>query len=380
MPAMGWILRDRVAAAYAVSREKSAVRFLLFLRSLKARQPAYFVDRRLEFEKRPMDRRNFLRRLSAGVAGVKLAGSPLAAWAAETVPDLGRIGYQLDWIKNFQFVGSYVADHRGYFRRFGLSVDLLNGGPGAPVDPVVVAGVALVGQSSPDQMGTAVMQGAPITCIGANYQRPPFSIISLASKPILSPHDLAGRKLGIQMHSLITWKAFLKLNKIDPATMNVVPVQADPTPLVSGEVDGIFGYATDQVVELRTAGYDPHYFLFADYGYKMFSATYSVLTASLADRKKRAQLVAFMKGEVLGWQDAIADPDFAAKLDVEVYGKGNGLDFKSERQSCIATNDLMVSDDTRKHGLFWMSPESIEGTLKTLEASGVKISPDRFTN
>ncbi len=325
-----------------------------------------------------MNRRTFLTRLGATGAGLAL-GAP-ALFADDPVPSLGRIAYQFSWIKNFQFAGEYIADYKKYFQRHGVEVDLLSGGPGMTVDAVIMAGKALIGQSHPDFMANAIAKGATVKCIGANYQRNVCAIVSMAKTALMTPKDLIGKKIGVQTGNLVDWHAFLRINKIDPVTVNTVPVQSDTTPLVSGEVDGFFGYANDDVVQMRESGHDIHPLLFADFGYKMFTATYSVATSSLTDKVKRAQLVAFMRGDIMGWQDAIKDPALGARLTVDVYAKSNGLNEKSEEASCRATNDFMVNDDTRQHGLFWMSPQSVQETIESLAAGGVKATPDMFTN
>lgn len=330
-----------------------------------------------------MNRRSFLRQLGATSAWLALAdGLSLAsrARAAEAPPALGRIAYQLSWIKNFQFVGEYIADYRGYYQKAGLAVDLLAGGPSVIVDPIVISGKALVGQSAPDFMANAISKGADLKCIGASYQKNNCCIASMAAAPLRTPQDLIGKKIGVQTINLVEWRAFLKLNRIEAARINLVPVQFDFTPLTSGEVDGFFGQANDDVVDLRSHGYEVHSMLFADFGYEMLNGTYSVRGDSLTDRTKRAQLVAFMKAEVLGWQDAVRDPTLGARLATDVYGQGNGLDPKITLTSCVTTNDFMVSADTQRHGLFWMTPSVVEKTIKSLGAAGIKATPDSFTN
>jgi ABC-type nitrate/sulfonate/bicarbonate transport system substrate-binding protein len=324
-----------------------------------------------------MNRRSFLRNLSAAGAGLALAPP---TWAQTSPPNLGRIAYQMSWIKNFQFVGEYIADTRNYFRKFGLEVDLLAGGPATIVDPIVVSGKALVGESAPDFMANAIAKGAPLKSIGASYQKQNVCIASLAKTPLLTPQDMIGKKIGIQTINLVTWHVFLKLNKIDLFQVDTVPVQFDFAPLISGEVDGFFGTVNDDVVHLESQGYAIHPLLFGDFGYKMLTATYSVRTDSLTDKTKRAQIVAFMKGDILGWQDAIRDPALGAQLTIDVYGKGNGLELTTEKRSCEVTNGLMVTPTTQQHGLFWMSPEDIDATIVTLAAAGVKATPDMFTN
>jgi ABC-type nitrate/sulfonate/bicarbonate transport system substrate-binding protein len=327
-----------------------------------------------------MDRRTFLRRLGAAGAGVALAGPAFAPWARAQGSGLPRIAYQLGWIKNFQFAGDYIADYRGYYRKFGLEVDLLSGGPTVNVEPILMSGKALVAQSMPDFMANANAKGATIKCIGACYQRNVDAVISLAKTPLTTPRDMIGRKIGIQLNNLVPWHAFLKLNRIDPARITSVPVQYDLTPLVTGEVDGFFGEVIDDAVQLTTKGIDVHCMPFSDFGYNMLTATYAATAASLADPARRAQIVAFMKGDLLGWQDSIRDPALSARLTVDVYGKGNGLDLRRQEASCVVANGFIVSPETQRHGLFWMSPPAVDETIASLAAAGVRAAPDMFTN
>jgi ABC-type nitrate/sulfonate/bicarbonate transport system substrate-binding protein len=327
-----------------------------------------------------MDRRAFLRLAGTTAGALAFASPSILGRQAAQAADLGKIAYQLSWIKNFQFAGEYVADYKKYYEQAGVEVDLIAGGPTMTVDPVVASGKALIGQSSPDNTANAINKGAPLKIIGANYQKSPFCMISLTKTALKTPADMIGKKIGIQSANLLLWHAFLKINKIDPAKINTVPVQFDFSPLVSGEVDGFFGYSNDDVIHLRSKGNDVSYFLFADYGYKLFTATYTVTTAALKDKTRRAQLVAFMRGDIMGWQDVVKDPSLGAKLTVTVYGKDLGLEEEEQKQSAALTNELMVNDATDKHGLFWMTDQAIAETIESLAAADVKATPDMFSN
>jgi ABC-type nitrate/sulfonate/bicarbonate transport system substrate-binding protein len=316
---------------------------------------------------------------SSTTSATSAAAASGGATTSAAPKDLGKIAYQLGWIKNFQFDGDYIADNKGYYKAAGIEVDLVAGGPNVSVDPVIVSGKALVGNSSPDFTASAVAQGASLKIIGAQYQKSPFAMISRAEKPINTPQDMIGKTVGIQTVNATLWHAFLKLNKMESANIKTVPVTFDFTPLFNGGIDGFFGYSTDDVIHMRSLGHNVTYFLFADYGYKLFTSTYTVARSSLTDPTKRAQIVAFMKGDIKGWQDAVADPALGAQLTVDVYGKGNGLNAAEQTESAKATNDLIVNDVTKQHGLFWMSPETINDTVSSLAASGIKASPDLFT-
>ena len=331
-----------------------------------------------------MDRRAFLRTslaasgLIIGTPLVAACGSSSTATGSSSAADgMSSMAYQFSWIKNFQFAGEYVADSKGYYRDAGLAVDLLAGGPNVSTDAVAESGKALVVQSSPDFTANAVAAGADLKIIGASYQKSPFSIISMAN-PISSPADLAGKKIGIQAVNQVAWDAFLKLSGVDASTFTQVPVQHDLTPLVSGEVDGFWGYSNDDAVQLREKGNDITVMLLADHGYLLPTGTYTVRAAALADPATRAQIVTFMKADVRGWTDAIADPALGARLAVETYGKDNGLDLAGQTASCAASNDLMVTPDTTANGLFTMTPALIQESIATLAAGGITASADLF--
>ncbi|MBN9026856.1 MULTISPECIES: ABC transporter substrate-binding protein [Kaistia] len=323
-----------------------------------------------------MDRRTFIKIGAAALAAPALVTSRALA----DTPKLGKIAYQLGWVKNFQFAGEYIADANKYFEQEGIAVDLLAGGPSVSAEPIVISGKALVGQNSTDNTANAVAKGAPLKIIGTNYQKSPSSIISLTKTGLKAPKDLVGKTVGIQANNQVVWNAFLKINGIDPASVNTVPAQHDFTPLVSGELDAFFGFSNDDVVQLRQKGQDVSYLLMADYGYPMFNCNYLVTEETLKDKEKRAQVVAFMRGAIRGWQEAVKNPALSAQLTVDVYGKGNGLDQAAQEKSAAATNELMVTPDTEKHGLFWMTDKAVDETIATLATAGIVAKKDLFTN
>ena len=204
--------------------------------------------------------------------------------------DLGELTFQLSWIKNVEFAGEYIADTNGYYKDAGFSkVTLLSGGPTVQQDSVVQGGKALVCISAPDITSAAINQGAGLVTIGAQYQKNPFAVMSLATKPIHTPDDMIGKKIGVQATNEAVWNAFLKANAIDPGKITKVPVQFDPSPLVAGTVDGWFSFVTNEPNLLKTQGVATKTFLLADYKYPLVSETYVVKKGSLHVEARRDQ-------------------------------------------------------------------------------------------
>lgn len=334
---------------------------------------------------RRFDRRRFIRTAALGAVAVT-GGSVLAACAGNSSGGGGsstggpaKVALQFVFIKNVQFAGSYFADSRGYWKSRGLEVDLLPGGPNLTVEPVVQSGRALVGISHTAQAVSAIVSGAHLKIIGSGFQQNPFVLISQAAKPIKTPQGLAGKKVGVQALDLPVLTAFLKASKVDKAGFTIVPLQSDPTPLVNGEVDAIMGFYSNEPNFLRIKGVEPYTMLLNEFGYPLMEECYIVKQSSLDDPTKRAQIVSLMQGESLGWADALADPEAAAALAVDNYGKDLKLDVKQQVLAMKSEVDLVQTADTKAHGLFWMTDEAIAGTVNSLKLGGVQATPEMFT-
>ncbi|WP_420310419.1 ABC transporter substrate-binding protein [Streptomyces sp. YS-B37] len=331
------------------------------------------------------DRRLFLKR-GLQLGGAVLLGGPLLAACGDSdssssgssassgSKSFGELTLRLSWIKNVEFAGSYIADSRGYYTAEGFSkVTLIGGGPSAtPMETDVVTKKALVAISAPDITGAAVAKGAPLKIIGAQYQKNPFCIMSMAKDPIAKPEDMYGKKIGVQAGNESIWAAYIKATGLDESKITKVPVQFDPLPLTQGTVDGWFSFVTNEPNTLRLKGFKVATMLLADTGYPLVSETYIVRQDTIDN--KRDLLKAFLRAEIKGWKASIADPALGARLAAETYGKGLGLTTAEQTLESKDQNDLLVTADTKKNGLFTITPELIEENLKTLKYGGLDIT------
>jgi ABC-type nitrate/sulfonate/bicarbonate transport system substrate-binding protein len=322
-----------------------------------------------------LSRRSFLASTAIGATGFSIAGSPFAAgfaWAAE------KTVMQLGWIANVEYMGMFIADDAGYYKDEGLDMEIVPGGPAVSVSPIVVSGKALVGLDSVDTIARARTEGAKLKLIGAELQRNPTAVMSLADKPIKTPQDLVGKKFGVQQNGVEIVNLFFRMNDIDPASVTIVPVQFDPAPLVAGEVDAFMSFLTNQPVQLALKGIETNNFLLSDYGYTAWADCLVVHEDSLADAEKRKRLVGVVRGTVRGWQDAIVDPKRGATLAVEKYGKSFGLDQKAQELTAERLIPLVATDETKKNGLFTMSKEGIDANIEIIKAAGLSTTAEEL--
>jgi ABC-type nitrate/sulfonate/bicarbonate transport system substrate-binding protein len=327
-----------------------------------------------------MDRRAFLRRGIGTAAGAALAAAawrPDAPGRAQAQP---RAAVQFGWVKTVEFAGSFIADDRGYYKAEGLDVDMLSGGPGIDVVTAIVSGRAMFGCGTGAQiLAKARQQGAPLKVIGVLYQKSPLAVLSLKKNPIRTPQDLLGKRVGVAAADSIPWTTWLALNHLDASKITRVPVQFDPAPLVTGQVDAFLSFATEQPVELQVQGVPVEFFLLADYGYSSYSGCYYVLEDTL--KARRDEVVRFMRAEIRGWEANVANPSLGAKLTVEKYGKALGLSYMSQYLGNKVTIErLMQTPVTRQHGLLWMGEGEIAANVSLFKQTGIGVGPELFTN
>ena len=132
-----------------------------------------------------------------------------------------------------------LAQQRGYYAAEGLDVQIQPGGPNIDGVAIVASGRFECGQlsSSPSLM-LAVSQDIPVKCFASGLQQHPYTFFSLKKKPVATAKDMVGKKVGIQPTGVVLLKALLAKNSIPESGVEIIPIGADMSPLLTGPFDG----------------------------------------------------------------------------------------------------------------------------------------------
>ncbi|WP_216897015.1 ABC transporter substrate-binding protein [Nocardia alni] len=336
-----------------------------------------------------LDRRSFLR--FSAFAGVALGGAGMLAACGKSSSSAasangssadgskyGTVAVQLSWLKDIEFSGEYFADSKGYYRDAGFGhVNLIAGGAASTsVEAGLDTGKIWIGTSAPQTTAPAVLGGLPAKIVATTYQKNPFCIVSGTAKPIHSPQDMKGRKIGVQDTNQLIFQALLAANNMTARDVQIVPAQFDPTPLANGEVDGWVSYLTNEPILLAAKGFQNTNFLFADFGLPFTADTFTVRQETID--KERDKLKAYLTAEIKGWKDAVADPAASAHLATDVYGKDQRLDVGEQTKEATAQNSLVVSPDTQANGLLTMTDQLIAANIEALGKAKITVKADQL--
>ncbi|RFS84566.1 hypothetical protein D0T12_13495 [Actinomadura spongiicola] len=333
-----------------------------------------------------MGRRSFLR--VAGRSSAVVAAGATVPWLTACGTNAaggdggakGRFAVKLAWIPNAEYAGIFVADEDGLYKKRGLNVDVLPGGPNSAVVPMVTTNRVDLGvEAIPENVATAVARGAKLKIVGAGLLKSPESWISLADRPVRNPKEIEGKKLGITLAGKNTALVFMKRNGVDVGKVRLVPIQFDPAPLAAREVDAIWGFASNQPVSLALRGVQTHVMPLADFGFNRMQSVFFASQKTLDDPAARERARTFMTASRLGWEAALRDQRHAADVIVKGYGAKLGLKLDEQARSLAAIAPY-VSGGAGSARLFWMSDALIKETITSLTSIGIKLDESLFTN
>jgi NitT/TauT family transport system substrate-binding protein len=254
------------------------------------------------------------------------------------------VNLQLSWLLNEQQLGEICAKQLGYYQEEGLDLRFQGGGPNIDGVAIVASGRHEIGQvsSSPSLM-LAASQDIPVRCFAAGAQEHPFAYVSRAAKPVRTPQDLVGKKVGTQSTAVILLRALLAKHNIPERQVQVVPIGSDLAPLMTGQVDVITTWVTN-VNAMRIIP-DPVVMRLWDEGVRLYAKPFYATAQTL---ERRADVVArFLRATARGWVFARDNLDQAMDLLVKEVPN---LNKASEKPSAEAFLGYVFNAKTAANG------------------------------
>lgn len=311
-----------------------------------------------------MNRRTFL------TASAAAAGLPLMPRMARAATPFAM---QAAWINDAEFAGYFLAMDQGYYTAEGLDLTYLPGGPDVIPEGTIVAGRADLALTTPDTTIKAIVeQGAKFKIIGAQYQKNPIGIVSLAKNPIMTPADMVGKTIAVPPVNTISVEALLAMNGIDRASVNIVPYAYDPTPLIKGEIDASLDFTTNVPYTIKTMGEEAVSFLLYDFGYTIYNDTVVVTEDVLA--AKRKELVAWLRASRKGWDENNADTTLWPPKWADTHFAGTGRTIDNE----VFFNTAQLPLIANPAGVFAMTEEGIAANIEALSKVGITATREMF--
>lgn len=277
-----------------------------------------------------------------------------------------KVVFSLDFVPSGRHAPWYAAIAEGYFKNEGLDVTIIPGQGGAESIQAVASGTANLGFMAPSAVALARANGAKVRMLSVLYQKIPIAVFSLnPGANVTSPKQLENLTLGSGSGSFTPkiLAGYMTQQGLDPNSLHVVNIapSARASALMAKTVPSIEFFlmsrpgleraAKDIHVELQT-------FFPADHGLDLYSngvgASEDYLAAN-PDIVKR-----FMRAALKGWKFALDNPDKAVADEIKFIPT---LKPDVVRADFEIVRNLVVTADTRQHGLGWFDPAKIKSNL-----------------
>jgi NitT/TauT family transport system substrate-binding protein len=216
------------------------------------------------------------------------------------------------WFPQAQFAGYYVAQDKDIYRKHGLDVTILRGGPEQPACKVLSKGGT---QFTTMFLSGAIQErsgGLKLVNIGQIVQRSGFILVAKKSSGILKPQDLQGKKVSLWPDFKLQSLAFFKKYNLN---VTIIPQTYTLNLFLRGGVDAASAMWYNEYHSILSAGLDDDElttFFFDRYGLNFPEDGIYCLEETW--KKDPDAACRFVRASIEGWQYAFQHPDEA--LDI----------------------------------------------------------------
>lgn len=229
-----------------------------------------------------------------------------------------KVYLHLKWTHQFQFAGHYVAKELGFYSEEGLDVEIIERKVGESHIDKVEGRIGHYGISD-SSVVVEYLKGRGFIVVSTIFQHSPLVLATLKKNNILGPLELKGKKVMFQKgidDAILA--AMFNAFSLSTDELIQVPHTFKLDDLISGRVDAVSAYTTNQPYELKKRGIEYHLIYPENYGVDLYGDmifTSKEEVVSNPDRVRR-----FRRASIRGWKYAFEHFEEALQI-VKKYSK-----------------------------------------------------------
>ncbi len=217
---------------------------------------------------------------------------------------LEKVSFATNWIAEAEHGGFYQALADGTYRRYGLDVTIVPGGPQVNNRLLLPVGkIDFYMSANTLQSFDAVAQNIPTVAVASMFQKDPQVLIAHPDRGVNDLKDLKNLVMYVSKEGMASYFQWLKAD-YGMTDSQVRPYTFNPQPFLADRNSVMQGYVTSEpyAIEKQT-GVKPKVFLIADYGF----SSYSTLIETRRDlvERKPDLVQRFVDASIIGWYNYI---------------------------------------------------------------------------
>ncbi|MDZ4185788.1 MAG: ABC transporter substrate-binding protein [Desulfuromonadales bacterium] len=273
------------------------------------------------------------------------------------------------WLPQAQFAGYYMAYEKGIYKRHGIDLTILRGGPEQPPSTLLTRGKAHFTTMFLSNAIELRSRGVPLVNIGQIVQRSGFILVTRKASGIKSPTDLNGKKVSLWNEFSLQPKAFFRKYGVEVKT---VPQGTTLNLFLRGGVSAASAMWYNEFHTLLNSGLDeeelvPFFFNqhdlnFPEDGIYCLEETY---------RQDPDLACRFLRASLEGWRYAFAYPEETLDVVMKYIREANvGSNRVHQKWMLTRMNDLILPPGSRTEQGH-LHPEDYLRVAGELQRSGI---------
>jgi NitT/TauT family transport system substrate-binding protein len=249
-------------------------------------------------------------RLVNSVVLVFTCAAVLAAATAQA-QTLDKVSFGTNWVAEAEHGGFYQALVDGTYRRYGLDVTIVPGGPNVNNRILLPVGkLDFFMSANTLQSFDAVEQNIPTLAVAAMFQKDPQVLMAHPDQGIEKFEDLKRLTLFISKEGLASYFQWLKAD-FGFSEAQVKPYTSNPQPFLADKRSAMQGYVTSEPFAIeKEAHFKPKVFLIADQGFNSYSTLIETRRELVEKRPEVVQR--FVDASIIGWANYLYGDNRAA--------------------------------------------------------------------
>jgi NitT/TauT family transport system substrate-binding protein len=224
----------------------------------------------------------------------------LSALAPARAQTLDKVSFGTNWVAEAEHGGFFQAVADGTYKKYGLDVTIVPGGPNVNNRMLLIAGkIDFFMSANTLQSFDAVANNVPVIAVAAMFQKDPQVLLTHPESKDEKFEDLKPLTLFVSKEGIASYFQWLK-SEYGFSEKKVKPYTFNPQPFLADKQSAMQGYVTSEPFAVEKAGrLQAEVFLLADYGFN----TYSTLIETRRDliEKKPTWCSASSMPRSIGW-------------------------------------------------------------------------------
>ncbi len=297
-----------------------------------------------------------------------IAALALAIASPANAADKVRFG--TNWVAEAEHGGFYQALADGTYKKYGLDVEIVPGGPQINNRILLSAGkLDFYISANFLQAFAAIEQNVPTIVVAAIMQRDPIAIMAHPNTGIETFADLKKVNLLLGADAMVTSFRWLK-SEHGFRDEQARPYTFNPQPFLVNKNFAMQGYVTSEPFVIEQAGgFKPKIFLLADHGFGGYATTLETRTELL---RKNPDLVArFVEASIVGWYNYLYGNNKAANDLIKKHNPEMTDALIAFSLAKMKEHGIVDSDDSLNLGIGAMRDERVKSFFDKMVKAGV---------